>query len=209
MTLKLNGSSSGSVSIDAPASTTSGADVALTLPVDDGDAGQVLKTNGSGALSWTTPGLVFTQTAEITLPTDASSYTWTGIPQDWKKLRLHLCDADIANNATVTLGTYTSGYMTAAVYVSSGNAKIDSTAGFKIYGGSDISGVMEFAPMDVTGMPDKYIGWHSMTNGTTSTRNGAGHITGVTGWLTQLVFTHDSGNFGGGTACISYEVPAS
>ena len=54
MTLKLNGSSSGSVSIDAPASTTGGADVALTLPVDDGDANQVLQTNGSGALSFAT-----------------------------------------------------------------------------------------------------------------------------------------------------------
>tara|TARA_R100000781_G_C4017079_1_gene105715 strand:+ start:25 stop:603 length:579 start_codon:yes stop_codon:yes gene_type:complete len=52
MTLKLNGSSSGSVSIDAPASTTGGAAVTLTLPVDDGDANQVLETNGSGALSW-------------------------------------------------------------------------------------------------------------------------------------------------------------
>ena len=49
MTLKLNGSSSGSVSIDAPASTTGGADVTLTLPVNDGDANQVLQTNGSGA----------------------------------------------------------------------------------------------------------------------------------------------------------------
>ena len=54
MTLKLNGSSSGSVSIDAPASTTGGADVALTLPVNDGDANQVLQTNGSGTLSWVT-----------------------------------------------------------------------------------------------------------------------------------------------------------
>ena len=45
MTLKLNGSSSGSVSIDAPASTTGGADVALTLPVNDGDA------NGQDAIS--------------------------------------------------------------------------------------------------------------------------------------------------------------
>ena len=52
MTLKLNGSSSGSVSIDAPASTTGGADVTLTLPVDDGTANQFLQTNGSGALSF-------------------------------------------------------------------------------------------------------------------------------------------------------------
>jgi len=55
MTLKLNGSSSGSISIDAPASTTGGADVALTLPVNDGDAGQVLQTDGSGNLTWVTP----------------------------------------------------------------------------------------------------------------------------------------------------------
>ena len=46
MTLKLNGSSSGSVSIDAPASTTGGADVALTLPVDDGNSNEILATNG-------------------------------------------------------------------------------------------------------------------------------------------------------------------
>ena len=56
MTLKLNGSSSGSVSIDAPASTTSGADITFALPVADGTAGQVLQTDGSGNLSWVTSG---------------------------------------------------------------------------------------------------------------------------------------------------------
>ena len=55
MTLKLKGSSGGSVSIDAPANTNpSGSDVTLTLPVDDGDANQVLQTDGSGALSFGT-----------------------------------------------------------------------------------------------------------------------------------------------------------
>ena len=43
MTLKLNGSSSGSVSIDAPASTTGGADRTLTLPDDSGNG--VIKTS--------------------------------------------------------------------------------------------------------------------------------------------------------------------
>ena len=52
MTLKLNGSSSGSVSIDAPASTTSGADITFKLPVADGTANQILSTDGSGNLSW-------------------------------------------------------------------------------------------------------------------------------------------------------------
>ena len=56
MTLKLNGSSSGSVSIDAPASTTGGADVAFKLPVADGSSGQVLQTDASGQLSFTSNG---------------------------------------------------------------------------------------------------------------------------------------------------------
>ena len=54
MTIKLNGSTAGSVSLDAPASTTSSADIAFKLPVADGTAGQVLKTDGSGVLSWVT-----------------------------------------------------------------------------------------------------------------------------------------------------------
>ena len=52
MTIKLVGSSSGSVALDAPASTTSGANIEFKLPVADGSAGQVLKTDGSGNLSW-------------------------------------------------------------------------------------------------------------------------------------------------------------
>lgn len=55
MTLKLKGSTDGSVSLSAPADTSpSGTDVTLTLPTSDGDANQVLQTDGSGALSWTT-----------------------------------------------------------------------------------------------------------------------------------------------------------
>jgi len=55
MTLKLNGSTNGSVSIDAPADTSpSGTDVTLTLPTSAGSSGQYLQTNGSGTLSWQT-----------------------------------------------------------------------------------------------------------------------------------------------------------
>ena len=52
MTIKLNGSTAGSVALDAPASTTGNADISFKLPVADGSAGQVLKTDGSGNLSW-------------------------------------------------------------------------------------------------------------------------------------------------------------
>ena len=69
MTLKLNGSSSGSVSIDAPASTTGGADITFKLPVADGSANQVIKTDASGNLSFTTP---LTQTVGTWTPADGS-----------------------------------------------------------------------------------------------------------------------------------------
>ncbi len=49
MTLRLNGSTSGYVEIDAPA--TAGSNT-LVLPTGNGTSGQVLSTNGSGALSW-------------------------------------------------------------------------------------------------------------------------------------------------------------
>ena len=52
MTIKLNGSTAGSVSLDAPASTTGNADLAFKLPVADGSAGQVIKTDGSGNLAF-------------------------------------------------------------------------------------------------------------------------------------------------------------
>jgi hypothetical protein len=49
---KLAGTTSGTVSIQAAAAAGT---YLLTLPTDDGDAGQVLATDGSGVLSWVTP----------------------------------------------------------------------------------------------------------------------------------------------------------
>ena len=61
MTLKLNGSSSGYVAIDAPAAAGSNT---LVLPADNGSNGEFLQTNGSGTLDWAvaadTKGLIKT-----------------------------------------------------------------------------------------------------------------------------------------------------
>ena len=84
--VKLNttGGSGGSVALKGPASTTSNADVELTLPVDDGTANQYLKTDGSGALSWSTVSTTDsskvaktgdTMTGELTLDTSATAST--------------------------------------------------------------------------------------------------------------------------------------
>ena len=79
MTIKLVGASSGSVALDAPASTTSGANIEFKLPVADGTAGQVLQTDGSGNLSWVTltdnNSWVKLQTTTITSSTANVTFT--------------------------------------------------------------------------------------------------------------------------------------
>jgi len=54
MSIKLNAQSGGSVALDAPTQTQSSADVTFKLPVADGNANQLLKTDGSGNLGWAT-----------------------------------------------------------------------------------------------------------------------------------------------------------
>ena len=51
--IKLNAASGGgSVSLEAPTSTTSNANVVFKLPVADGSSGQALTTNASGQLAF-------------------------------------------------------------------------------------------------------------------------------------------------------------
>ena len=53
MSIKLKGSTDGSVTLQAPADTSpTGTDKTFTLPTADGTSGQVLQTNGSGAFSF-------------------------------------------------------------------------------------------------------------------------------------------------------------
>lgn len=52
MTLRLNGSTSGYTEIDAPAVAGSNT---LVLPTGNGSSGQMLRTDGAGALSWVDP----------------------------------------------------------------------------------------------------------------------------------------------------------
>ena len=72
MSIKLNAQSGGSVALDAPTQTTSSADVAFKLPVADGTAGQVLTTDGSGNLSWVTPGITMCQQWRMTSNVDVT-----------------------------------------------------------------------------------------------------------------------------------------
>jgi hypothetical protein len=65
VTLRLNGSTSGYTEIDAPAVAGSNT---LVLPTGNGTSGQVLTTNGSGALSWALPGKILQVVQASTTP---------------------------------------------------------------------------------------------------------------------------------------------
>jgi len=79
MTIRLNGSTSGFTEIDAPAVAGSNT---LVLPTGNGNNGQVLTTNGSGALSWAGAGKIL-QVAQATYSTstniNTSTFTDTGL----------------------------------------------------------------------------------------------------------------------------------
>ena len=70
--LRLQDSSGGEyVALQAPA--TVGASYTITLPVNDGDADQVLATNGSGVTSWVTSGGLYSAWAVLTTATTLAS----------------------------------------------------------------------------------------------------------------------------------------
>lgn len=73
MTLRLNGSTSGYVELDCPAV---GGSNTLVLPGGNGTSGQVLSTNGSGALSWANGGKIL-QVVQ-TVKSDAFTNTTKG-----------------------------------------------------------------------------------------------------------------------------------
>ena len=89
MGIKLNAQSGGSVALDAPTQTTSSADLTFKLPVADGSANQVIKTDGSGNLGFVaqpTGGLAtadqWRYTATITQSNTHNRLTSTS---DWER----------------------------------------------------------------------------------------------------------------------------
>ena len=75
MAIKLKGSTDGSVTLEAPADTSpSGTNKTFSLPAADGTDGQVLSTNGSGALSFASvPALAITDVDQWYLTGDITT----------------------------------------------------------------------------------------------------------------------------------------
>tara|TARA_B100000287_G_scaffold199010_1_gene188030 strand:+ start:597 stop:1262 length:666 start_codon:yes stop_codon:yes gene_type:complete len=147
MTIKLNGSSAGSVSLDAPASTTGNADIALTLPVADGSNGQFLQTNGSGALAFATASdtkWVYGTPADYDQWGSTTDVEFSGWPTNWQQIRVSFIDISINHNAyvqffvsksTSTNARITSGYETTSGYYGN-NTAVDSVTDMGRFAGT-------------------------------------------------------------------------
>ena len=125
MTLRLNGSTSGYVEIDAPA--TAGSNT-LVLPNGNGTNGQYLQTNGSGTLSWSTSGLpaqVLTLGTSVA-STSGTAIDFTGIPSTVKRVTV-MFNGVSTNGTSVMLvqagtsaGIVSSGYLSHSGYIQGG-----------------------------------------------------------------------------------------
>tara|TARA_A100001035_G_C27752354_1_gene487084 strand:+ start:690 stop:1355 length:666 start_codon:yes stop_codon:yes gene_type:complete len=134
MTIKLNGSTAGSVSLDAPASTTGNADIALTLPVADGSNGQFLQTNGSGALTFATPSdtkWVYGTAADYDQWTSTTDAAFSGWPSSWQHIRISFDSVSSAGNTDFQFylskssdpsNKIETGYHTSSAYTGPGQA---------------------------------------------------------------------------------------
>ena len=112
MSIKLNAQSGGSVALDAPTQTTGSNDITFKLPVADGSANQVLKTDGSKNLSFGAGGL-FSSYAIICDQKSAGTNGGTMTSGTWhtRDLNTEIADPDgivsiSSNQFTLQAGTY-------------------------------------------------------------------------------------------------------
>ena len=164
MALKLNGSTDGSVSLDAPADTSpTGTDVTLTLPTSAGSSGQYLQTNGSGTLRWQTVTDTNTQlTAGTSATLSASGAIFSSLPSGIRRITMTLWNVSMDTSAAIAIRIGDSGGIE-----SSGYRSWD-----KRFGGSSFS----------TAGSTNQTGFTLSTPGTTAT------------WVGQFVLTNPQGN---------------
>ena len=138
MALRLNGSTSGYVEIDAPAVAGSNT---LVLPNGNGTNGQYLQTNGSGGLSWATVSAASWTDGTSTSASGSSAVTFTGIPSTAKQiiLTVNALSADGSNGEQLiklgsSSGLVSSGYVCVGAYYGASTSGFNYTTDFRFRG---------------------------------------------------------------------------
>ena len=109
--IKLNATSGGgSVSLEAPTSTTSNANVELKLPVADGSAGQFMKTDGSGNLAFAAVSGGITEVDQYRLNSNVTSSGNNATITNWERPDTSIHAANASPHGTGM--SYSSGIFT-------------------------------------------------------------------------------------------------
>lgn len=187
--LRLVGSTGGAFDLHVPNSFSS---YALTLPISDGTSGQVLKTNGSGVLSWVTPVLSSEKGAANGVATlDASSLVpITQIPPAALERLVIVADQTARyalTTATVQNGDTVKQNDTGVMYFVKDDTNLGNSTGYSVYTAGTASAV---AWSGVTGTPTTIAGYgitDSMIIGRTVNSATAGSVffAGSAGVLAQ------------------------
>ena len=156
MSLRLKGSTSGYVELEAAATSSNNT---LTLPNGNGTSGQVLQTDGSGALSWSDNTTLVMSTPQSS--TSGTSIDFTDIPS-WVK-RITVMFSGVSTNGTsevilrigTSSGIQATGYLTTSSVIAAAVLSINDTTGFRIYnnGGAATNirhGVVNFVLLDAS-----------------------------------------------------------
>ena len=212
MGLRLKNSSGNYVELNAPSSIAT--DFDLTLPVNDGDSGNFLRTDGSGALTWATPTDTTTNLTRGTevASTSGQAIDFTSLPSGIRIITVIF--RDVSKSGTdrflVELGTggtpTSSGYDSGAAYVGqSSQGHVDRTDGFTLDGEAAanyaVVGVMRI--YNTSG--NTWVSSHAMYNGENYGQVGGGQVT-LSGECDMVrVTTTGSNTFDLGNINIFYE----
>ena len=207
MTIRLNGSTSGYVEIDAPAAAGSNT---LVLPTNNGSSGDYLRTDGSGGLSWQTLPSSLSLTEATTTSTSGSVVNFGSISSDAKDILITFKDVSVSTFAYLrfrlgtSAGLATSGYQCLSTYYGAGSSYATYTDYNQFWAGNDsTSGWDGFVRLiNVSGN-----GWYISAQKADSTYNYLMMLNSsitLSGALTQVEFYFSTGNFDAGNWVIRY-----
>lgn len=158
-----SGSTSGTITIQPAAAAGT---YTLTLPTDDGDANEVLTTNGSGVLSWEPGGAGGTTWNGITDPTGSQSLTHgAGEVSTWTNQNT-TGDLLTINSSTLTTGSFLSLNSTSTALASGNNLVELVMSGAN--GSSTITSTAQRISVTNTGTSSTNVGLNISTSGATT-----------------------------------------
>ena len=199
MSIKLKGSTDGSVTLQAPADTSpTGTDKTLILPTGVGSANQILRNSSTaGTLEFASPSYVKrTYSSQLSVTSGDTELEFTGIPANCSKLTLVYYQISLTgtNDVLVQIGdssSYkTSGYVSHGCFIGTSSVSGgSSTAGYDIRNTSDgttLAGYMTLVPSKLS-TPTHWNAFHSGVNqASNNTRLGAGLSPELTADITRI-----------------------